>query len=529
MARAAAALLGGLALWLAFPAADLWFLAPVGVALLALATAGARVGQGALLGMLAGWAYFVPLLSWSGIYVGAFPWFALATLEALYVAALAAVCALLQRGPGGPRIRPLVVAVAWVAGELARSTTPFGGFGWGRLAFSQADAPAAWIAALAGAPGVTFAVALAGGVLAVAVRSLAAGGPRWVSAAALVGLGALVVAPLAIPVLTGGPTDGPTARILGIQGNVPHAGLDFNAQRRAVLDNHARVTRAAADSLRATGARRPDLVIWPENASDIDPLRNPDAEDVIEEAVAAVGAPISLGAVLREPAGFVSNASLLYLPGAGGPADRYVKQRPVPFAEYIPYRSFFRHFSDKVDLVRVDFAPGDRTVVFRVPRAGGGQVATATAICFEVAVDDVIRDGILAGANIITVQTNNATFGRTDESVQQLAISRLRAIEHGRSVAHISNVGVSALITPDGTAHGPTSLFTAAVLSGDLPLRTELTLATRAGPWPERAAAALLVYLLVATLIRTGLARRGARPGSASGRRTRIAQYTRRR
>ncbi len=502
------------------PSRDLWFLAPVGVALLALACVGVRVRTGFLLGLVAGEAMFLPTLSWSGIYVGPLPWAALATLEALYVAALGAVLALLQGGnralEGTSRLRPVAGALAWVVAEYARSTTPFGGFPWARLSFSQADGSLARVAVLLGAPGVTFVVALVGGALAAA---LAAGLPRLArrrgegpaprrrpaslaaasaaaSAALLLGAAASVPA----PTVTG------TADVMAIQGDVPQMGLDFNAQRRAVLDNHARVTGEAAAQVAAGTYRRPDLVLWPENASDIDPLRNADAAAVIASAVATVGAPTVVGAVLDGPGDFVSNASLLYAPG-GGVTQRYVKRRPAPFAEYIPYRSFFRNFSDKVDLVVRDFAAGDTVGVFEVPTSSGGTLAASINICFEVAFDDLVRDGVAHGANVITVQTNNATFGLTDESVQQLAISRLRAIEHGRTVVHISNVGVSGIITPDGVVHQRTAHFAPAIMSGTVPMSTDLTPATRLGPWPERVAAVLLSALVVAA----GAGRRRAR------------------
>jgi len=530
--RYPAAIASGLALWVAFPSHDLWPMAPVGVALLAIATRGAPAWQGALLGLIGGLSCFVPLLSWSGIYVGALPWIALAVLESGYVALLGLACALLQGHPSRfrraerrssatgagvsavLRVRPLVVALAWVAQEALRGSTPFGGFPWGRLAFSQADSPLAGLAALGGAPAVTFGVALAGGLLAAAAVRLSrkpeqtepavergrpgirlAGSGRRVLAAASCLLGAVAV--IALPLFIPRPVDGPTGRFMAVQGNVPRAGLDFNAERRAVLDNHAQATRKAAAAVDAGDQPRPDLVVWPENASDIDPLRNPDAAAVISEAVDAIGAPIVLGAVLQEPPPAVSNASLLYLPGKGV-SGRYVKQHPVPFAEYIPFRSFFRRFSDKVDLVASDFTAGTGPGVFRLrSHVGSRPIAAGAIICFEVAYDALMRDTVTAGANVLLVQTNNATFGFTDESVQQLAISRIRAIEHGRSIVHVSTVGVSALITPDGTAHQRTALFSSAVLAADLPLRTERTIADRLGGWPEYAACAVLTMMLV--------------------------------
>ena len=205
----------------------------------------------------------------------------------------------------------------------------------------------------------------------------------------------------------------------------------------------------------------------------------------------------------EEPAPYVSNVSFLYEPGAGL-VGRYAKQHPVPFAEYIPNRSFWRIISTQVDLLGTDMWAGPGPVVFRVPAASGGEVVAGPSICFEVAYDELVRANVDLGANLLVVQTNNATFGFTNESVQQLAISRIRAIEHGRSVVHVSTVGVSALILPDGTLLQPTSLFTPAALAADLPLRTERTLAGWVGAWPEYCA----VFGMLALLAGSALSRR---------------------
>lgn len=480
------ALLAGLCLWAAFPAIDLWPLAWVGAGLWALAVRGATAGRAFLVGAATGVACFLPLLSWSGIYVGAVPWFALAFFQSLYVGAGAVLFTLAAgradrpgRFPGWTQ--PVWAAAAWVAAELARATTPWGGFPWARLAFSQADSPLVALSALGGAPLMSFAVVLIGSAVAFAtpVHRITRTRPLAVVAAA-----SLALAPVLAAVLVPRPTEGAPARILLVQGDVPQAGLDFNAQRRAVLDNHVRGTLEAAAQVAAGQREQPDVVIWPENASDIDPLREADAAAQIRAAAAAIGVPVLVGAVLDEPIGHVTNASLLYDP-AGNVIERYDKRHPVPFAEYIPWRPFFRLFSAEVDRVTRDFVGGDRLVVFSAPVAAGGDVLLGPNICFEVAYDDLVRDGVAAGASMIVVQTNNATFGYSDESVQQLAISRIRAVEHGRSVIHNSNVGVSALITPDGVAHGRTELFTPALVSMDLPRRTDLTLATRVGRWPE--------------------------------------------
>ncbi|MEZ0163492.1 apolipoprotein N-acyltransferase [Kineococcus sp. LSe6-4] len=516
------AVLGGVAAWAAFPgtvsAAGWWFTAVLAVALLALATHRVRARRGFGAGLLFGLAFMFPHLAWSGTYVGLLPWSALTVACALFYAVLGALLPRLQRARWG--LAPLAVATGWVGVEAARARVPFEGFPWGRLAFSQADAPTLGLAALGGSPAVTFGVALSGALLARAVLALLrlpapAGAPRGVPRArpaALFAVAAVAVA--AVGALVPRPTaaqDG-TRFVAAVQGNVPRAGLEFNAERRAVLDNHAGATQALARSVQAGALRQPDLVLWPENSSDIDPYENTDAAAVIERAARAVGAPVLVGAVLDGPGRYVSNTGLVVTPeeGLAGARDddarHYVKQRPAPFAEYMPHRSFFRTFSDKVDLVSRDFVHGDHVGLLRMDGARVGDV-----ICFEVAFDDTVRDSVRAGAQFLVVQTNNATFGYSDEAVQQLAMSRLRAVESGRAVVQISTVGVSAIITPDGVAHQRSSLFTTDVLTGDVALRSTQTVATRVGQVPELVLTGVGLLLLLT-------ARRGERRRPRGGR-----------
>jgi len=505
--RLIAALAGGGLLCLAFPTFDVWVAAPLALALMAWAWTGIGAWRGFLLATAGGLVFFVPTLSWSGIYVGVLPWIALATLQALFFGVAGALYGRLARAG---RVRPLAFALTWVVAEGFRARAPYGGFPWVKVAFGQADSPFGRLVAVGGAPFVGFVIALAGALVALAVQrlvaarqegrlepALRAGMPSRQVLVPVAGALVLAIVGLAVPL----PTDGPTAQFLGVQGNVPRPGLDFNAERRAVLDNHVRATlRAQAD---VTGGRvpAPDLVVWPENASDIDPLRNADAKAEILDTVERLERPLIVGGLLEEPPGFVSNVALLFEPGQGN-TDRYVKRHPVPFAEYIPNRSFWRRISTQVDLVRRDFVKGPGPGVFDVVAQDGRPIRAGLAICFEVAYDDIMRDAVEAGANVLVVQTNNATFGFTAESPQQLAISRLRAMEFGRSVVHVSTVGQSALVTPDGTAHQVTSLFTQAVVRGALPLRDATTVATHVGEAPEWVAAGALLVLLVTSMRR---------------------------
>lgn len=506
---------GGVCLWLAFPPYGLWPLAVGGPFALALATRGRSARWGAALGMLLGSSFLFPLLSWTGVFVGDLPWLALSTFQAVFYAALGGVSALVGRLPAAP----VWMAALWVGQEAARSRIPFGGFPWGRLGFSQADGPMGSFAAYGGVSLVTFAVALTGTLLACAIwrsllwrRERRAGQTRavaWLVAAALLVpvVGALAWLPLPGSSLTAG---GPTATVAVVQGNVPRAGLDFNAQRRAVLDNHVQQTLALADKVAGGAASQPDLVIWPENSSDIDPYKNPDAAAAIDRAARAVGVPILIGAVLDGPGEKLTNVGVVWDP-VEGPGERYAKRHPVPFGEYMPARSFFRLFSDQVDRLRRDFVAADEPGVLDV-----GGVRIGDLICFEVAYDGLVSDVVDGGASLLVVQTNNATFGYTAESEQQLAMSRLRAIEHGRTVIVAATSGISAIVAPDGTVVDRSELFTPYLFSGAIALRQNTTLASRIGAGAEWAATATgLAALLAAVVLRRREPPRSNVPSSA--------------
>jgi apolipoprotein N-acyltransferase len=487
--------LAGLALYLAFPPVGLWWLAAPAVAAFTLLCRGTTASRGALLGLAYGLALFLPLVEWTATIAGVGALLALGLLQASFLALLGAALCLVTRLSGWP----LWSALAWVLQEALRSRTPFGGFPWGRLAFSQADSPLTPLAALGGAPLVTFVVALLAGALAWAVVWL-----RTAPRAALLVAGGALAATAGVAALVPTPDDGETVQVAVIQGNVPRLGLGFNDQRAAVLDNHVAATRALAADVRAGRAPRPDLVLWPENASDLDPFTVPEAFAAIDGAVKEIGVPVLVGAVLQGPGDQVSNAGIVWDP-VTGPGERYIKRHPVPFGEYIPYRSLVRRVTDKVDLVPRDFAAGDRPGVLQV-----GPVLLGDVICFEVAYDDLVRDVVTGGGRLLVVQTNNATFGRSGETVQQLAMGRLRAVEHGRTVLVAATSGISAVITPRGELVASAPVFTRAVLSAQVPVRDDLTVATRLGALPE-GLLSLLAVLGVARAVRTAGRRRRSR------------------
>ncbi|MEU3746013.1 MULTISPECIES: apolipoprotein N-acyltransferase [Streptomyces] len=501
--RPATALLSGLLLFLSFPPRPLWWLALPAFALLGWTLRGRRLRAGFGLGYLAGLGFMLPLLIWTGEEVGPAPWVALAAIEALFVAAAGLGIAAVSRLPWWP----FLAAGVWILAEAARARVPFGGFPWGKIAFGQADGVFLPLAAVGGTPVLGFAVALCGFGLFEVYRRFRAhratgAVPRGpLAAAALAVLLPVTGAAAALPLVDDSAEDG-TATVAAIQGNVPRLGLDFNSQRRAVLDNHAARTRELAEAVKAGREPQPDFVLWPENSSDIDPYANGDAADVIDGAVRAIGAPTVIGAVLAPPTGKLRNTLIQWDPERG-PVATYDKRHVQPFGEYIPMRSFVRLFNSNVDRVSRDFGAGSEVGVFDL---AGTKVGLAT--CYEAAFDWAVRDTVTHGAQLITVPSNNATFGRSEMTYQQLAMSRVRAVEHSRSVVVPVTSGVSAVIRPDGEIVSQTKMFTPDVLVEEVPLRSSLTPATRMGTLPE----ALLVALAAAGLgwsaLRSARARR---------------------
>jgi apolipoprotein N-acyltransferase len=478
---------------LAFPPFGIWPLAFIAVAGFSIAVHKQTAKRGALLGLVFGVGLFLPMLHWTATYVGAVPWLVLVFSQTWYTALLGACMPRLQRMRWGP----VWSAAGWVAEEALRDRAPFGGFPWGRWAFSQSASPMKWFAAVGGAPLLTFLVAVVGTLLAASVTEsgLFRRTGRIALALAVVMLGGCLWAPLHATAAKH------TTTIAAIQGNVPDRGLEFNARRRQVLDNHVAQTLNLAAEIKDGTVAQPSLVLWPEDASDIDPTDNADAAQQIQKAVDAVNVPILVGALLDGPGpDHVTNAGIVWLPtssGQPGPVEQYVKRHPVPFGEYIPLRSIAHMVSSKVDLVPRDMIGGKGNGLLTKTPYPVGDV-----ICFEVAYDSLVRSSVEAGAQLLVIQTNNATFGHSGETYQQLAMSQLRAVESGRTVVQVATSGKSAIITPNGNKVAESGrLFRSDVLVRTIPLETSTTLATRVGAAPEWIITAFALYGVLSGLL----------------------------
>jgi apolipoprotein N-acyltransferase len=239
-----------------------------------------------------------------------------------------------------------------------------------------------------------------------------------------------------------------------------------------------------------------DLLVWPENASDLDPLRSPEARAKINQLTNQLDAPFVFGTITKR-GDDTFNSTLLWLPETG-PVDYYDKKQPVPFAEYAPDRDFWRMFAPElIDMIPKGYSFGTRDGIYEIEDYVAG-----TLICFEIAEDSILRELSTGGAELILSQTNNADFGYSDETFQQAAIARLRAIETGRSVVNISTVGLSAIYLPDGSVLSEVEWYTSAAMIEKVPLYSGLTPGVVVGSVFDWANASLLIGFTLLRVVR---------------------------
>jgi apolipoprotein N-acyltransferase len=468
-----AAIAGAVALY-TFPTENLWFLAPLIPALTLLATLGMGFWWAVMLGFIAGQAFYISHIEWISLYLGPVPLFALSTLMSIYFALGVGLTAWLWKKlrlkTGSYWLFSFVAASIWLAREWLAINFPYGGFPWSRLGMTQSPGFMANYAFWGGISLISFSIALLGSLLALYVLTLKA--KRVKRAHYGIAAALLIAIPLLTPIgLLVKPTS--SAVIAAVQGNAL-AGLFANQTPGTILQNHLDASEAIFDSELASEL---DLVVWPENASDIDPLRSEFALNKIQQFSAKIDVPFSFGTITQRGEDSF-NSTLLWSPNEGL-VDYYDKKRPVPFAEYVPDRPFWRALApDLIDLVPRGYSFGVRDGIFNLPGFDAG-----TLICFEIAVDDIPRELARNGANVILSQTNNADFGYSDETYQQAAIAKLRAIETGRAVINISTVGLSAIYLPDGSTLAELPWYTPGAMVERVPLYQGMTPALWLGGW----------------------------------------------
>ncbi|MEN9713429.1 MAG: hypothetical protein RLZZ164_93 [Actinomycetota bacterium] len=457
---------GGLLSSQAYPDSAIWIAIFPAIALVIFAVTRVSPRASLLVGFVAGLAWYASQIPWMTAYLGPVPWLALSVLEALIFAsgsyALNLAYLFFKRHHHtlwSTTALALSLASIWTAREWLAYHWPYGGFPWSSVAMSQSASPFAGLAYWGGEPAITFALVFITALVLFGWREL---NPlHWHGSLTTV----LILAVIMFPALTPLNTDAQAGslNIAAVQGNA-NAGLFANEKPGSILQNHL----IASDPLLA-GKNRPDVIIWPENAADLSPLSNADAAWAITRFVDKAKTPLIFGTITSR-GNKLYNSSILWEPHVGA-TDYYDKKRPVPFAEYVPDRAFWRILAPSlIDMVTWGYEFGTRDGIFNVKNQKLGVM-----ICFEVAIDEISRDLVRQGAKILVVQTNNSDFGHTNESTQQLALAKLQAISTGRAVVNISTVGTSALIYPNGAVSADLEAFKAGLMQQSLPLRTEIT------------------------------------------------------
>jgi apolipoprotein N-acyltransferase len=466
-----------------------------GLALLTVCLDGVSARSGGLVGLVFGVAFMATLMPWLQV-VGTDAWLGVAVLEGSFYAVYGAGHALLRRWPGWP----VWAACWWVAVEAARGRAPLGGFPWGRLAFSVPDGPFSAWPRWVGVPATSGLVLLTGCLLgAAALWALPRRTPvRAAAVPAIAALGLVAVSPL-LPTGLAEP-DGSVSVAL-VQGGVPGTGAEGAAQQRAVVGNHVQATRDYAAAVAAGQAAAADVVIWPENGTDIDPFVHPTVGADVQGAVDAVGVPTLIGAIVEGPApGQAQNTGIVWQPGTG-PGERYVKRHLVPFGEYIPFRSQLAPYISRLDQIPRDMVPGDEAGVLRL-----GPFLVGDLLCFDVAYDDAVRDLSAAvtdgGAQLLVVQTNNATYLGTGQPAQQWEISRVAATLAGRDLVVASVNGISGVASADGATLQQSRSGVQEVLTAQVRLASGVTWGVRAGGWLELVVSGLGLLAVVGAAAR---------------------------
>jgi apolipoprotein N-acyltransferase len=389
-------------------------------------------------------------LQWSGQFVGLVPVLFLVLLQSVFYVPLGFISFKRDRYSRIWIILPIVL----MADEL-RSVFPFQGFGWNRLSFSQADSPFRMIASYLGDSSLTFLSVLLG----IALYLLFA--RAQLTSIAIIAL--VCTATLFVPVQ--GPGQG-SARVLAVQGNVPRLGLDFNSRAEEVFNMHLLQTQKALNQIET----KPDFIVWPENSVDVDPFINEEVGEQISNLSRSSSTPIIVGAVLRD-SNRPKNASILWN-SEGDVESTYVKRTLTPFGEYIPLRSLSELVSPLAKNV-VDFVPGTSSIRHKISDAN-----IAPIICYEL-INDSNVDSSVSGSNLLVVQTNNATFADSGQSIQQLNISRIRAVEYNRWVVSVSTTGVSAIIDNQGVVRAITKQNQADFIDSEVLLIQKASIAQR--------------------------------------------------
>lgn len=483
------AVAAGLLVAASMPPWGWWPLGWAGLALWVDLLGGARALARAGRSGLAAAAWFAPATLWmADMTLLGWP-LTVAGFSAMFAAAGAAV-------PGDDR-RYLAFPGALMLTELLRWSWPFGGVPIATLAMGQAAGPLAGSARLFGALLLTALTAAAGVALAAAARR------RWkpAAAAALVVIAVAAAAPLAPGARPAG-----EIRVAAVQGGGPQNTRADICANRGVFERHLAASTAVSKPV--------DLVVWPEDVVHPSPdgaaaparcgeplLTESEARRRLSALAADLDAVVVAGFFGRSPDGEANlNYSAVFDRG-GELVDSYHKVKLVPYGELVPMRGLVERVSGEVPARDVRAGTGPAVVDTELGRLG-------VSISWEVFFDHRARDAIGNGGLILLNPTNGSSYWLAVIQSQQIASSRLRAIETDRWVVQAAPTGFSAIVTPDGTVAQRSGISEARVLEAAVELREGTTLAVRWGVWPMAVTALGLLAVAYAATPRTRRATR---------------------
>lgn len=496
VARPALALGAGALVALSMPPWGFWPLAIVGIVLFEIALGATPPRrERMLLGFLfgAGWMYL------------GMGWMVQLTLPGYLIAgAVFATFHMVAElvAPVGPwRVvgRPAAHALA----EALRFSFPFGGIPLATLGMSQVGGPFVGIVRVGGVILLTWAIFQLGFALAVlATGRRAAGAPdRVVGAIGAIAVGGVAVVLVLAAVAPRGTDTGETLRIAAVQGGGEQGTSALEVPSRVVTERHL----AATSTIPADGDL--DLVLWPENTIDVRTFEGSTTHGEVAAEAARLDVPISVGITEERMDGSRRiNSQVVVMPD-GEITDRYDKVRRVPFGEYVPLRGILEAVGAPVEQVGRDAIAGTGPAILDLP----DDTRLAVVISWEVFFAGRVREGVQLGGEAVLNPTNGASYTGTIVQTQQVASSRLRAIENGRWVVQAAPTGFTAIVDADGNVLQRTSVSEQRVLFADVALRTGFTWYTNIGDGPI--IAALLVVLAAAIY----LARRQRQVSPSSG------------
>ena len=454
---------GGLMLAAALPPWGWWPLAFVGIAILDRLLASTTWNQRLYRGSILGWTLFAPTIFWMSQLTA--PGYVIAVVFFGFL--LGAFCIAVPPNAG----RALGLIAVWVLCESLRTAWPFGGIPLSLLAVGQVAGPLWPIARIGGV------LAIAGVTVALGLALSAAVGRDWKRAGGLV-VASVAVLGLALVAPRGTPT-GEEIDVAFVQGGGPQGTRAINTDRRKVFERHLEASEEVPEGM--------DLVLWPENVVDTD-FDVQDAKEGVElqQLARSLDAPLSVGTVEGvSDTRFRNSQQVLDADGNWG--DRFVKVQRVPFGEWVPFRSFIEKVAPDT------LAARDATISTQSGLLRTDAAPLATVISWEVFFGHRARSAVQAGGQMLYNPTNGSTYTGTFVQTQQIASSRLRAIETGRSLVQVSPTGFSAFITPEGKVEQRTATRERAVRNQAVPLRTGFTWYVRWGDTPSRVAAVLLL------------------------------------